>query len=164
MHRLNPKRKEEENETNKKTFPKEESLNGSVMLPLDVGSLSLEQVNLILKYLPVDISFINENDEVVYYSGSKKRIFPRSPGVIGRKVQRCHPPKSVHVVNSILEAFKSGKQDVAEFWIQMNERLIFIRYFAVHDSNGRYVGTLEVSQDVTDIKELEGEKRLLEWK
>ncbi|MBE0460690.1 MAG: DUF438 domain-containing protein [Candidatus Aminicenantes bacterium] len=88
-------------------------------------------------------------------------MFPRTKAVIGRKVQNCHPQKSVHVVNQILEDFKNGRRDVAEFWINLNDRLIYIRYFAVHDKNGDYLGCLEVTQDITDIKQIEGEKKLL---
>jgi len=132
-------------------------------LNLDTGQVTAEQVNLMLTHLPVDVSFVNENDEVIYYSQTKERIFPRSPGIIGRKVQNCHPPKSVHVVESILDAFKKGEKDVAEFWIQMKGRFIHIRYFAVRDGAGKYRGTLEVSQDVTGIRALSGNKRLLEW-
>lgn len=132
-------------------------------LSLSTGRLTPEQVDLILTHLPVDISFVDENDTVVYYSDTPGRIFPRSPGVIGRKVQNCHPPKSVHIVNRILEAFKKGEKDVAEFWIELNGRFVHIRYFAVRDDDGRYRGCLEVSQDVTSIRSLEGQKRLLDW-
>ena len=130
---------------------------------LSTGRLTQEQVDLLLTHLPVDISFVDENDELVYYSATKGRIFPRSPGVIGRKVQKCHPPKSFHVVQRILDEFKTGKKDVADFWIQMKGRFIHIRYFAVRDSGGNYRGTLEVSQDVTEIRKLEGQQRLLDW-
>jgi len=133
------------------------------MLDLDVGKLTLKQINLILKHLPVDLSFIDEEDTVRYYSATKERIFPRSAGVIGRKVQKCHPPKSVHLVEEILSKFKSGEKNVAEFWIQMNGRIIHIRYFAVRDENNKYVGTLEVTQDITDLKKIEGERRLAQW-
>lgn len=132
-------------------------------LNLDTGQLTAEQVNLMLTHLPVDISFVNERDEVVYYSATPERIFPRSPGVIGRTVQNCHPPKSIGTVNRILEAFKSGKRDSAEFWIEMRGRFLHIRYFAVRDDAGNYRGTIEVSQDVTGIRGLQGEKRLLDW-
>jgi hypothetical protein len=132
-------------------------------LNLDTGRLAPDVVNLILTHLPVDISFVDENDEVAYYSATEDRIFPRSPGVIGRKVQNCHPPSSVDVVNEILDSFRSGRRDVAEFWIQMKGRFLHIRYFAVRDSGGAYRGCLEVSQDVTAIRALEGEKRLLSW-
>ncbi|MBI5695650.1 MAG: DUF438 domain-containing protein [Nitrospirae bacterium] len=132
-------------------------------LNLDTGRLTAEQVNLMLKHLPVDISFVDENDEVVYYSATADRIFPRSPAVIGRRVQNCHPPKSVHTVEKIIDAFKKGEKDTAEFWIQMKGRFIYIRYFAVRDDAGRYRGILEVSQDLTELRALEGDKRLLDW-
>lgn len=130
---------------------------------LDTGQLTQEQVNLLLTHLPVDISYVSANDEVLYYSNTEERIFPRSPGIIGRKVQNCHPPKSVDVVEKILDEFKAGNKDSADFWIQMRGRFILIRYFAVRDSEGKYQGCLEVSQDVTDIRGLQGEKRLLDW-
>jgi DUF438 domain-containing protein len=132
-------------------------------LNLDTGQLTADQVNLILTHLPVDLSFVNENDEVAYYSATPERIFPRSPGVIGRKVQNCHPPKSVDMVEKILASFKAGTKDVAEFWIQMRGRVLHIRYFAVRDSAGKYRGCLEVSQDITEIQKLTGQKRLLDW-
>ncbi|MCD6282114.1 DUF438 domain-containing protein [bacterium] len=132
-------------------------------LQLSTGALTLEQVNLMLTHLPVDVSFVDENDEVRYYSDVKDRIFPRSPGVIGRKVQNCHPPASVHIVQRILDAFRGGEKDVAEFWIELQGKFIHIRYFAVRDSNGDYRGTLEVSQDITGIRKLKGERRLVDW-
>lgn len=130
---------------------------------LDTGQMTFEQINMMLKHMPVDISFVDENDEVRYYSATKDRIFPRSPGVIGRKVQNCHPPKSFAMVQRILDEFRAGRRHKADFWIQMKGRFLLIQYFAVRDEKGAYRGTLEVSQDVTDIKKLEGQKRLLEW-
>ncbi len=127
------------------------------------GSLSPEQVRWLLNTLPFDLTFIDERDEVCYFSEGQERIFPRSPAVIGRKVQLCHPPGSVHVVNSIIEAFRNGTRDHADFRINMKDRYILIRYFAVRDARGSYLGTLEVSQDITDIRQLQGERRLLEW-
>ncbi len=132
-------------------------------LNLDTGQLSPDQVNLLLTHLPVDISFVNEKDEVAYYSQTPERIFPRSPGIIGRTVQNCHPPKSISMVEKILEEFKAGRKDEAEFWIQLQGKFLHIRYFAVRDREGAYRGTLEVSQDVTGIRTLEGERRLLDW-
>ncbi|MEJ2165693.1 MAG: DUF438 domain-containing protein [Desulfobacterales bacterium] len=132
-------------------------------LGLDTGQLSLEQINLMLTHLPVDLTFVDENDRVAYYSEGPERIFPRSPAVIGREVRNCHPPKSVHIVNKILDAFKTGSRDTAEFWIELGGRFIYIRYFAVRDSEGYYRGTLEVSQDLTAIRKLEGQQRLLDW-
>jgi DUF438 domain-containing protein len=131
-------------------------------LGLDTGRMNLEQINLMLTHLPVDLTFVDENDRVAYYSEGE-RIFPRSPAIIGREVRNCHPPKSVHVVNKILDAFKSGDRDTAEFWVQLGEKFIYIRYFAVRDAKGFYRGTLEVSQDVSQIRKLEGQQRLLDW-
>ncbi|MFX0048522.1 MAG: PAS domain-containing protein, partial [Candidatus Hermodarchaeota archaeon] len=112
---------------------------------------------------PVDLTFVNENDEVAYYSDTEDRIFPRSRGIIGRKVQKCHPPKSVDIVEDILEKFKSGEKRVAEFWIQAEGAFILIRYFAMQDENGKYIGTLEVSQELSRLRSLEGERRLVQW-
>ncbi|MEM3041218.1 MAG: PAS domain-containing protein, partial [Nitrososphaerota archaeon] len=133
-------------------------------LQFETGTLSKEEVEAILNTLPVELTFVDKEDTVRYFSKAEKRIFVRTKAIIGRKVQLCHPQKSVHVVNRILDAFKAGKQDVAEFWIQQDNRLIHIRYFAVRDKDGRYLGTMEVTQDITDIKKIEGERRLLDWK
>jgi len=113
--------------------------------------------------MPIEISFVDENDEVRYFNKNGDRIFPRPRSIVGKKVQQCHPQKSMHKVLQILEAFKNGKKDVAEFWINLKGRQIYIRYFPVRDKAGKYLGTLEVSQDITDIKKIEGEKRLLDW-
>ncbi|MBI5500651.1 MAG: DUF438 domain-containing protein [Deltaproteobacteria bacterium] len=129
-------------------------------LPLDTGLLGLDQVNLLLSHLPVDVTFVDENDEVRYFSRGEERIFPRSPGIIGRKVQNCHPPKSLGAVQRILDGFRDGTRSAAEFWITHQGRFVHIRYFAMRDAQGRYRGTLEVSQDVTGIRELRGERRL----
>jgi hypothetical protein len=133
------------------------------LLNLRTGKLTDEQIDLILKVLPVDISFVDEKDTVVYYSEKPDRIFTRVPAVIGRKVQNCHPARSLEIVERILKAFKSGEKDSAEFWIEVQGRFIHIRYFAVRDESGQYRGCLEVSQDVTEIKRLQGQKRLLDW-
>jgi DUF438 domain-containing protein len=133
------------------------------LLDLDTGALSLELINLVLTHLPVDVSFVDDKDTVRYYSENKHRIFPRSPGVIGRKVQNCHPAKSIDVVDRILKAFRAGTRDTAEFWIETGRKFVHIRYFAVRDAGGRYRGCLEVSQDVTRIRFLAGQKRLLDW-
>jgi PAS domain S-box-containing protein len=132
-------------------------------LDLDTGRMTADQVNLMLKHLPVDMTFVDENDQVRYFSAGKERIFPRSRGIIGRNVQKCHPPKSLDVVNRLVGEFKAGTKDEAAFWIQVRGRLIYIRYFAVRDDEGAFRGTLEVSQDITDIKSIEGERRLLNW-
>jgi DUF438 domain-containing protein len=134
----------------------------SGLIPLKTGALSAEQIDLLLTNLPVDITFVDENDEVRYFSQGKERIFTRTAAIIGRKVQNCHPPQSVHVVQKIVEDFKAGLRDVAEFWIQMGEAFVHIRYFALRDENGAYKGVIEVSQNVAGIRALEGEKRLLD--
>ncbi len=120
-------------------------------------------MNLLLRNLPLDVTFVDENDEVRYYSATPERLFPRSPGIIGRKVQNCHPPDSVHVVTRILDSFRSGEKDVAEFWLRLGDKLAHIRYFAMRDASETYRGTLEVSQNIAPIQALSGERRLLEW-
>lgn len=130
----------------------------------DEGYLTPEQVNFIFKFLPVDITYVDENDRVVFYNRGDERVFPRSAGIIGREVKFCHPPKSVDQVLKILEEFKAGRQDVADFWITFKGKFVHIRYFAVRDEEKNYRGVIEMSQDVTGIRALEGEKRLLDWK
>jgi PAS domain S-box-containing protein len=132
-------------------------------LEFENGSLSKEEIESILDVLPIDISFVDKNDSVKYFNKAEKRIFVRTKSVIGRKVEQCHPQKSVHVVSKIVNAFKTGKKDSTEFWITVSGRLIHIRYFAVRNKKGNYLGTMEVTQDLTDIKKIEGEKRLLDW-
>ncbi|MEM2816060.1 MAG: DUF438 domain-containing protein [Candidatus Bathyarchaeia archaeon] len=132
-------------------------------IKFDAGSLTNEEVEAILNTLPVDITFVDKDDRVKYFNKAEKRIFVRTKAIIGRKVQLCHPEKSIHIVNRILEAFKKGEKDVAEFWIKAGDRLVHIRYFAVRNKNGKYLGTMEVTQDITDLKRIEGEKRLLDW-
>lgn len=134
------------------------------VLQFDTGMLTKDEVEAILDNLPVDITFVDRNDTVKYFNKAEERVFVRAKSVIGRKVQQCHPQKSIHIVNKIVEAFKKGEKDVAEFWIPFDERLVHIRYFAVRDKNGAYMGTMEVTQDITDIKNIQGEKRLLDWK
>ena len=133
------------------------------VLRFETGSLSKEELEALLDTLPVDITFVDKDDTVKYFNKAEKRVFVRTKAIIGRKVQMCHPQKSIHIVNRILESFRKGEKDVAEFWIAVNNRLVYIRYFAVRDRNGKYLGTMEVTQDITDIKKIEGEKRLLDW-
>lgn len=130
----------------------------------DEGMMTVEQVNLLFRTLPIDITYVDENDKVIFYNRGEERVFPRSPGVIGREVRFCHPPKSVDTVLQIVEAFRSGKQNEASFWITYKERLIYIRYFAVRDAQKVYKGVVEMSQDITELKHIDGQKRLLEWK
>ncbi len=125
-------------------------------------TLSTETLEAIFDTLPVDLTFVDETDTVRYYSRGDQRIFRRTPTVIGKKVQQCHPQKSIHKVNQVLTELKAGRSNVAEFWIELKGRRIFIRYFPVRDKTGNYLGTLEVTQDITDLQKLTGEKRLLD--
>jgi len=128
-----------------------------------IENLSKEQLEGILEAIPVEISFVDENDLVKFWNKHETRIFKRPVSVIGKSVQNCHPKDSVYKVNQILSDFKSGRRDSAEFWIGLKGRKVYIRYFAVRDKTGRYLGTLEATQDITEIKEIEGEKRLSEY-
>jgi len=123
---------------------------------------STETLEAIFDTLPVDLTFVDETDTVRYYSKDDDRIFRRTPAVIGKKVQDCHPKESLHKVNQVVSDLKSGKKDRAEFWIDLKGRKIYIRYFTVRDKTGKYLGTLEVTQDITDIQKIAGEKRLLD--
>jgi DUF438 domain-containing protein len=130
---------------------------------LGTGRLSVEQLDMMLRNLPIEISFVDADGFVRYYSETEERLFPRTPGAIGRHVENCHPPKSIHMVREILEKFSAGDRDVAEFWIEMQGKFIHIRYFAVRSLAKEYLGCLEVTQDVTEIRAFEGQRRLLEW-
>ena len=134
------------------------------VLNFETGNLTKEQLEALLNTLPADVTFVDADDTVQYFNKPDKRFFVRTKAVIGRKVAMCHPEKSLHIVSRIVESFKSGKKSVAEFWITLNNRFLLIRFFAVRDGNGKYLGTMEVVQDLTDLKHLEGERRLLDWK
>ncbi len=129
----------------------------------DEGYMTPEQVNLLLRFLPVDITFVDENDKVIFYNRGDDRVFARSKGIIGREVRFCHPPKSVDMVLRIVAEFKAGTKDVAEFWFNFKGSVIHVRYFAIRDKEKNYKGVIEMSQDVTEIQKLEGQKRLLDW-
>ncbi|HHW10462.1 MAG TPA: DUF438 domain-containing protein [Firmicutes bacterium] len=133
---------------------------GPGLIDLGSGRLTIEQLTCLFNTLPVDITFVDADDRVAYFSETADRIFVRTRSVIGRAVQNCHPQKSVHVVNKILDDFKAGRRHQAEFWINLGNKLILIRYFAVRNPEGRYLGTVEITQDITRLKELTGEKRL----
>lgn len=135
----------------------------SAGIDLDIGVLTAEQINLLLNHLPVDVTYVDENDEVRFFSAGPERIFERARAVIGRKVQFCHPPNSMGIVEQILQDFRSGKKDSADFWIDMKGQKIYIRYFAVRDKDGTYRGTVEVSQNITEIKGITGEKRIYDY-
>jgi uncharacterized protein len=131
-------------------------------IKMETGILSLKQLELLLNHLPVDITFIDQDDVVRYFSHGKERIFARTKAVIGRTVQNCHPPRSVHVVEELLADFKSGKKDTEDFYIKFRDKYVYIRYFAVRDENKEYIGTLEFTQNIDPIQAIEGEKRILE--
>jgi PAS domain S-box-containing protein len=143
--------------------PTEGDFSGDIVEMGGTGALSVSQLIMMMNHLPVDITFVDENDEVRYFSNPKDRFFTRSPAIIGRKVQNCHPSDSIDTVNNIVTSFKKGEKDSAKFWIRMQGKVIMINYFAVRDKDGKYKGTIEVSQDITEIQQLEGERRLLEW-
>jgi len=137
--------------------------NGSGLIDLATGRLPQQVLNAILCNLPVDISFVDADDRVAYYSDSAHRIFPRSAAVIGRNVKNCHPPKSLDMVTEILEKFKRGEQDKAEFWLELGGSFVHIQYLALRDEKGNYLGCLEVGQDATHVRSLTGQRRLLAW-
>ncbi len=132
---------------------------GSIHLP--TGVLSVEELSYMLDALPIDITFVGKDDTVRYFSQGAERVFPRTKAIIGRKVSNCHPPASVHIVEDLVEDFKAGRKDHEDFWIKMGDKYIFIRYFAVRDDAGEYLGVLEVTQNIAPIQEITGEKRLV---
>ena len=135
---------------------------GEMLLPLPTGSLTLAQLDLLFRILPFDLTYVDENDRVRFYSEGE-RVFPRSPGAIGREVRNCHPPKSLAKVEAILAEFKAGAKDVAEFWIEMGPKFVHIRYYALRDDAGTYKGCLEVVQDASHVRSLEGNRRIVDW-
>ncbi len=143
--------------------PKSLEIPSGEPVQLPTGNLSIEQLTAIFSTLPVDLTFVDAEDRVRFFSEGPDRVFARSRAIIGRLVQHCHPPRSVDVVDRILNDFRSGRQNVAEFWIQFQGRFVHIRYFAVRDKENRYLGTLEVTQDVGSIRALQGERRLLQY-
>jgi DUF438 domain-containing protein len=134
---------------------------GALMLP--TGNVSLEQLVAIFSTLPVDLTYVDADDRVAFFTEGPDRIFARSKTIIGRKVQNCHPPRSVETVEQILNDFRAGTQSVAEFWINFHDKFVHVRYFAVRNSDGTYLGTLELTQDLTPLRALQGERRLLEY-
>ena len=141
----------------------EQESNSNGFINLGTGILNAEQIKLIFNHLPVDITYVDEHDKVQYFYTPPKRIFPRTVAIIGREVKNCHQPESVHVVEKIVESFRSGEKNQASFWIKMKGDFLLIQYFAVRDQSGNYKGVIEVSQEISEIKALEGEKRLLDW-
>lgn len=141
----------------------ENIINGGFLFSVPNGELNFKQLNLLFNNLPIDITYVDENDKVLFYNETKTRHFPRNPSVIGRLVENCHPPKSIDIVKRIIQSFKDGNRDIAEFYINYKDRFISITYYAIRDDKKNYKGVLEVSQDITDIKKIEKEKRLLDW-
>ncbi len=127
------------------------------------GSLTPEELRALLAALPLELTFVDADDRVRYFSESPDQIFKRTKTILGRKVQNCHPPASVHVVQKILDDFRGGQRSVAEFWTNFQGKFVHIRYFAVRDAEGKYLGTLEVTQDITRLRSLEGQRRLLQY-
>jgi hypothetical protein len=146
----------------------EESINdvqqsgGHIQLPS--GGFSVEELLAILNHLPVDMTFVDKDDKVKYFSQGKERVFQRNRAILNRDVRLCHPPASAHIVDKIIDDFKTGKQNHAPFWINMGGKMIHIEYFALRNDKDEYLGTLEVSHDVTYYRELEGEQRILSYK
>ena len=152
---INPPKKENVMEKNK--VP-------SDLIELKSGQLTAEQIVLVFSHLPVDITFVDENNKVRFFSTPKERIFHRTNAVIGRDVHNCHPKESVHVVEQIVEAFRAGKKDKADFWISMrNGKRVLIQYFAVRNEHNEYKGVIEVTQEISEIQRLEGDRRILDW-
>jgi DUF438 domain-containing protein len=143
--------------------PEEDSGASEGFIRMPTGRFRLEELVAVLATLPFDLTFVDAEDTVRYFSPGRDRIFSRSKAVLGRKVQYCHPPKSVHVVDQTLSDFREGRRDRARFWINLRGRFVMIGYYAVRDESGNYLGTLEVTQDATEVRGLQGERRLLEY-
>jgi len=133
------------------------------MVRLPSGSFSIGELTLLLNTLPVDITFVDKNDKVKFFTQGQHRIFDRNRAILGRDVRMCHPPHSMHIVDQILNDFKSGKESAAPFWIQMQDKFIYITYLPLRDKDNNYMGTIEFSQDLTQLRALEGEQRLLSY-
>ena len=147
----------------KKAHAAKEKIIQDQLVDLGTGAILPEQIELIFNHLPVDITYVDEHNKVKYYSTPKHRIFPRTNAVLGRDVHNCHPPDSVHIVERIVEEFRNGTKDKASFWIHMGPQFVLIQYFAVRDKDNIFRGTLEVSQEISEIQSLEGDQRLLSW-
>ena len=132
------------------------------LIELETGNLSKQEIEAIFETLPVDITFVDANDTVRYFSKAKERIFPRTKAIIGRKVQQCHPLKSIHIVNRVIDDLRRSRRNSADFWIDIQGKKIYIRYFPVRNKKGEYLGCIEVTQDITEIQKIKGERRLLD--
>ena len=134
---------------------------GTIMMP--TGHVTVEQLTAVLSTFPLDLTFVDADDRVAFFSEGPDRIFARSKAIIGRKVQHCHPPSSADVVDRILDEFRAARENVAEFWIDLRGKFVHIRYFAVRDKEGKYLGTVELTQDLAPFRKLSGERRLLAY-
>ena len=143
----------------KKEEKRGEVIDGVVTLPS--GNFTVQELTCMLNTLPFDITFVDKNDKVKYFSEGKERTFARTRAIIGRNVSNCHPPQSVHIVEQIVKDFKAGKKDNEDFWIKLGDQFVLIRYFAVRNSEKEYLGVLEVTQNIKPIQEIKGEKRLM---
>ncbi|MDP2112812.1 MAG: PAS domain-containing protein, partial [Bacteroidota bacterium] len=132
-------------------------------IQLTTGSFGMEELESLFKTLPIDITFVDKDDKVKFFSHGPNRIFTRNRAILGRDVRMCHPPSSVHVVDQIIEDFRSGKESSAAFWINIQGRFIYIEYFAMRGKEGDYMGTIEFTQDLTQLRKLEGDQRLLSY-
>lgn len=148
----------------KKNLKSNENYEEDFLIKTNTGSMTLEEMVQIFKKIGVDFTFVDADNKVKFFNNTEDRIFPRSPSIIGRNVENCHPPKSLHIVNTIIDNFRNNIKDEARFHIKIKERFLCISYFAIRSKDGKYLGVLEVTQDVTNIRSLEGEKRLLDWK
>ena len=154
----------EENGTDRTTqnsAPASEVKHSDGQIQLPTGTLTVEELTNVLNALPMDITFVGKDDTVRYFSQGKERIFPRTPSVLGRNVSNCHPPASVHIVEKLVEDFKNGVKDSEDFWIRMKDMYVLIRYYAVRNPGGEYLGVLEVTQNIGPIQAITGEKRLV---
>jgi DUF438 domain-containing protein len=134
---------------------------GNIQLPS--GSFKVEELLAILNHLPLDMTFVDKDDKVKYFSQGSERIFQRNRAILNRDVRLCHPPSSAHIVDKIIDDFRTGKASRAPFWINMGGKMIHIEYFALRSESGEYLGTLEVSHNVQGYRELEGEQRILSY-
>lgn len=144
-----------------KTAKQSEQPTNTGYIKFDIGAMTIEEINSMLNTLPLDITFVDKDGLVKYFSQGKERIFARPKTIIGREVKNCHPPASVHIVEKIVEDFMSGEKDHEDFWIKMGDKFVYIRYYAVRNEKGEYLGTVEVTQNIKPIQELAGEKRLM---
>lgn len=140
------------------------SYGGGSSVRLPTGSFSIDELAALFTTLPIDLTFVDKDDKVKFFSHGPKRIFARNRAILGRDVRMCHPPGSVHIVDKIINDFKSGRENSAAFWINFKDCFVYIEYFAMRGEKGEYLGTVEFTQDLTELRKLEGDQRLLNYK